>query len=557
MDFLNKAFEQLKDLFTSMTPGSRIIAGLLVVAIVTSVAFLFQADMFEKDVPILSGAPISPADQTAIIAAFGTEGLDNWEVIGSQVYVPRSRRVEYIAALVKNNALPPDFHQAFTDAVGEASPFESEQHRADRQKLAKEKEMALILRNIRGIESATVMYDVVDKGGFPRRKEYTASVSVRPAGSGELDPSLARSIRTSIAHSVAGLTAESVSVLDLNSNKTFSGSDNDLESVSEDPYAARKKWFEEHWTGMIRNALRDIKGSNVTVNVEIDPEMNRLQKEIKYDPRPTPLAQSSQKSSESKKALADRGRPGLEAQAPANAQAAVSTVPTNESSAESSQEETLSVTNQDYTQKQLASLTPKRVKVTVSIPSQYYVDVWNSRNPVAAGQTPPAPDPGELKKIEDETKKAVEVAVVTLLPEQEQGEDPYPQVNVRTAPQLPEEARPEPAMADTALAWLATNWQTLVTIGFAGLGVIMLRSMLSSPGSSADDKPFVQLEDPAGAKGADRAAEEEAESNLQGLLKKRFSQNGGPNLKNELADMVKEDPDTALGILQNWIGTPN
>ena len=558
MDFLNRAFEQLKDLFFSMTPGSRIMAGLLLVAIVTSVAFLFQSDMFQKDVPILSGSPIAPADQKAVLAAFASEGLDDYEVIGSQVYVPRSKRVDYIAALVKNDAIPPDFQDSFVQAIGNSSPFESEQHRADRQKVAKEKEMALVLRNMRGIEFATVQYDVEDKGGFPRKKVYTASVVVRPSGSEDLDPKAVKSIQNYVSHSIAGLRSENVSVTDLNTRKTFSGSDNDLASVNDDPYAARKKWFEEHWTDTIQSALRFINGNNVTVNVELDPEMNRIEKGIKYDPRPTPLASMAEKTSETKKTPINAGRPGLGAQAAgANQALAVSQTPTADQTSESNREETLAVTNQDYTQKQLASLTPKRVTVSVSIPSQYYRDVWYSRNPTPAGQQPKTPDPGELKKIEDETKKTVETTVVTLLPEQAKGEDPYPQVYVWTAPDLPETPRFEPAMADTAMAWLATNWQTLATIAFAVVGMMMLRGMLNGSGTSSDSAEPFKLEEPAESKAAADAKEDKTEDSMQGLLKKRFAQGSGPNLKNELAEMVREDPDTALGILQSWIGSTN
>ncbi|GAA4424806.1 hypothetical protein [Bremerella cremea] len=556
MDFLNKAFEQVKDLFVSMTPGSRIIAGLLVVAIVTSVAFLFQSEMFQKDVPILSGAPIAPADQKAILAAFAAETLDDYEVIGSQIYVPRSRRVDYIAALVKNNAIPPDFHDSVEKAIGEASPFESEKHRSDRQKVAREKEMALVLRNMRGIEYASVQYDIEDKGGFPRVKVYTASVVVRPSGSDDIDPKTVKSIQNYVAHSIAGLKAEHVSVTDLNSRRTYSGLDNDLASVNDDPYAARKQWFEQHWTDTIQNALRFINGNNVTVNVELDPEMNRIEKGIKYDPRPTPLASKAEKTSDIKRTPINAGRPGLEAQQP-NQQAAVSQTPMSEQTSESNREETLAVTNQDYMQKQLASLTPKRVTVSVSIPSQYYADVWHSRNPTPAGQPAKTPDPGDLKKIEDETKKAVETTVVTLLPEQAQGEDPYPQVYVMTAPQLPETATEEPAIADTAMAWLATNWQTLATIGFAVFGLMMLRSMLAGGAPSPESAQAFKLEDPAAAQAKEAKPSEESENSMQGLLKKRFNQGGGPNLKNELAEMVREDPDTALGILQNWIGSTN
>lgn len=546
MDFLNKSLEQVKDLFLSMTPGSRIIAGLLVTLIVASVAFLFQGNMFTADVPLLSGTSIAPADQKAILSAFATEGLDQYEVIGSQIFVPRSHRVDYIAALVKNNAIPPDFHQSLENAVANSSPFESEQHRSDRKKVAKEKEMALILRNMRGLEYASVQYDIEDKGGFPRRKEYTASVVVRPSGSDELDAKLVKSIQNYVSHSIAGLDVENVSVTDLNSRRTYSGTDTALAGMDDDPYAARKRWFETHWTETIQGALRFIEGANVTVNVEIDPEMNRLEKGIKYDPRPTTLAASSDKQSESKRTPNNAGQTGLEAQGP-NRQAAVSTN-TTESTSEKNREETLAVTNQDYTQRQMASLIPRRVKVSVSVPSEFYASVWSSRNPAA---TAPA-DPAELKKIEEETKKTIETTVVTLLPEQERGDDPYPQVFVWTAPQIPSKAYVEPDLADTALVWLGSNWQTLAMFALGGVALLMLRSMVKNGAGESSGEPMLKLA-PQTDDAGNPAGPETDEDSMQGLLKKRFIQSG-PNLKSELAEMVREDPDTALNILQNWIG---
>ena len=45
MDFLNKAFAQLSDLFRSMTPGARLTAGLLLVVVIVSLGYLFTHDM--------------------------------------------------------------------------------------------------------------------------------------------------------------------------------------------------------------------------------------------------------------------------------------------------------------------------------------------------------------------------------------------------------------------------------------------------------------------------------------------------------------------------------
>ncbi|MGY8767289.1 MAG: hypothetical protein ACKVH8_02500, partial [Pirellulales bacterium] len=152
MDFLSTTGEQLKEMFREMTPGSRMIAGLLAVVIIASIGFLFQGGMFVPDASLLSGASVEPADQIAVLAAFASEGLDGYHFQGSQIMVPSNKRVDYIAAMVKHNALPANFHESAEKAVTNSSPFESTQHRVDRNKVARESDMAYVLRHMRGIE---------------------------------------------------------------------------------------------------------------------------------------------------------------------------------------------------------------------------------------------------------------------------------------------------------------------------------------------------------------------------------------------------------------------
>jgi len=45
MDFLNKAYAQSKDLLLSMTPATRIVAGLLLAVIAISLFYLFQTNL--------------------------------------------------------------------------------------------------------------------------------------------------------------------------------------------------------------------------------------------------------------------------------------------------------------------------------------------------------------------------------------------------------------------------------------------------------------------------------------------------------------------------------
>ncbi|MGY8771571.1 MAG: hypothetical protein ACKVH8_24410, partial [Pirellulales bacterium] len=392
---------------------------------------------------------------------------------------------------------------------------------------------------------ATVAYDIEDKGGFPRKKEYTASVVVKPSGSDEIDDALVKSIRNYVAHSIAGLDSKSVSVTDLNSNKTYAGSENSLGSVMDDPYAARKKWFEDDWEERLQNTLSYIPGVTVTANVELSTTLNEQIQRTEIDPRPVAVDASSTKRTESTKTPGPAGSPGLASQG-TNQPAQLSST-TTENTLEESTEDQHSKVGQTNTFTQTASLIPQQVKVSVAIPSNYYLAVWNAQN-LQSGGKEQTPGPGELKKIEEETIVNVQDAVVTLLPSRPLGDDIYEPVNVVTAASMPVVPYVEPTLADTGLVWLASNWQSMAMIGVGLFALMMLRSMTKANVSVVQQDKTVSLELPLGMED-----EEEGELGMDGMLKKRFPQSG-PNLKDELVDMVREDPDTATNILQGWIG---
>ena len=50
-------------------------------------------------------------------------------------------------------------------------------------------------------------------------------------------------------------------------------------------------------------------------------------------------------------------------------------------------------------------------------------------------------------------------------------------------------------------------------------------------------------------------SDEEDDRESERVLARSFNE-PGPNLKEELTEMVRGNPDTAANILKNWIGTP-
>ena len=92
MDFLNKAFLQIKDLLRSMSPGARITAALLLVMVVVSLAYLFRYHMGGPDVYLMNGQIFNTDQFNVMEAAFGKEGLDGWDFDGPRIRIPRGQQ---------------------------------------------------------------------------------------------------------------------------------------------------------------------------------------------------------------------------------------------------------------------------------------------------------------------------------------------------------------------------------------------------------------------------------------------------------------------------------
>lgn len=84
------------------------------------------------------------------------------------------------------------------------------------------------------------------------------------------------------------------------------------------------------------------------------------------------------------------------------------------------------------------------------------------------------------------------------------------------------------------------------------VSLLMLRSMVrAAPASSPT--PDLPLPPPPSAEKPAEKTPAEGEGKGDGRLKRRGG--SGASLREELAEMVREDPDTAASILRSWIGT--
>jgi flagellar M-ring protein FliF len=556
MDFVNKAYAQLADVFKTMTPGSRIAVGVLLAAIVVALVYLFQYQVTSGDEYLLGGCPFYGDELTRAEAAFAKAGLNGSQIAdGNRIRIPRGKKEQYLAALAESSALPADFYKYLDEAAASDNPFSSTKSLEMRRWNAKQKELALIISRLKGISSATVQFDeTTSRGSLRSQTQKRAMVAVQTLA-GELDDNQIKAIRNIVVGSYAGLKSDDVSINDITSGRTYSGVE-DAGGSQESLYALYKQRYEQDWKQKLEDQLSWIQNAIVNVNVQLSPEVEDTTQQVTLDPKPITLSSTEYQKDQSTTTRELGGRPGavsneVQGNRPLTLTAGAS-APETQSNESRSQVENLS--GHTFNRKAKAPLSPNFVTAAIQFPMSHVLKVWRQTHPTPAGQSPKEPDPAELDKIRNDIKTKIEEIARNLLPPFATGTNPYPHITVQSYDDLKGEEIPAPTVASQAGTWFADNWRSLAMLGVGAFCLLMLRSMVKSTAAPTPIATAVASEQDLDHPRLHLAEEEEEiDAEHEKVLRRRF-EISGPNLKQELQELVKEDPDAAATILRNWIG---
>jgi flagellar M-ring protein FliF len=554
---VNQAIEQIRDLFASMTPAARLVSALLAGVIVVSIAFLFQGYSSGPDDLLFNGEFLPPRDADRVEAAIAKAGLGQYRREGNRFFVPRGNKSAYLAAVADAGALPADFDTLLEDTL-DLSPFVSSEERKQRMKAIRERKLSMIVRTMTGVEDARVMYDIQEPRGFGKGV-ITATVSLQPASDGSLGAQQIKMIQKAVAGAIAGLDPANVTILNLGDGSQYGGTGGYGQVAAEEfdqPYFQARTRYEQLMKGNIERLLRYIPGVQVEVSAELDEALTVTRESIKNEGEGIPLSESSQVENLTEERSEDAGRPGLQAQGPSRRGAdEVVAKSTNTESIENRDAEnfipTIRVVQSD------SGLIPKHVRAAVAIPSDYLVRVWREKNPDAPEDQ--APQNTDLDNIEKTLADQIQEIVTPLLPK-ELGENPYPNVKVTVFQSLTPDAIEPPSMSDNLTAWAGQHLNTVMMSLIALISLVMLRSLVKAA-PPADPAPALRgptlAFDTAGsqaAAGSGTGAAATAAAGDATEQRQRLRLKKGPNLRDDLTEMVREDPDAAAAILRSWIG---
>ncbi|MEN6558610.1 MAG: hypothetical protein ABFC54_10565 [Thermoguttaceae bacterium] len=532
MDFVNRAYSQLHDLFRSMTPGARWAAALSAVLAMASLGYLLTHQTVAPDADLMHGVAVAANQLPKMEAALAKANLTNYRIDGTSIRVPRGQEPIYMGALVAANALPPNFGESLIAAVNNGNAFESRDARDDRLKIARQTEMALVIRSMPGIENAFVLYDVDMKTGFQREKLITATVSVKPVGDAQLDEARVSSIRYFVAGAIAGLKPENVTVSDLN-GRTWHGVAEDAGGADENLYISLKRTYEQDLKANILNALCFIPKVTVEPTVVLDRErLIRFRQE--------------------KRTPGDEVRPTAPRNSVLPNTAAILDSLLNGSSGDAQTTPAMSGSREQI-ERESVGLTPVQARVSVGVPVSYFKKIWQEQRALEPGRSAESPDLAALDRIRVEESEKIRRHVAQLLPSSESPAKAAELVTVTTFQDIstPIE-KVAPDHVQEALTWLQQSWRTLSVLGLALVGLLVLRSIVrqlprpsatepTTPKPSATPDDFGLMRDDA------------VGSPVPPPHAQRFREIA-PAAHDEISELVDRDPDAAANVLRHWIG---
>jgi len=474
MGFLNQTFEQISDLFASMTPAARITSALLLGVIVCSMGFLFQGYKDASEEPLFGGALLQQAETQRIETALGQAGLDILPLNQGRIMVPRGQKAAYLAAIANAGALPANFHNLLEDSL-ETGMFESGKMRDQRWKAARERQLSMMISEMEGIDDAKVLYDIREPRAFGK-EEITATVSVMPSPGAILDPQRMKLIREAVAKSIATLRADSVMVFDRSNGSQYGGVSGEVVAAAfDDPYFQTRTLYEQQMRSRIESLLSDIKpGVRVQVTAELDDTLSSETRSIRPDGEAAPLRERKSTEESVNRQTEGGGQVGLRAQGP-NRQTPEQASVRNENTTASEDSETDNFIPHVEEVRRQSGLTPKHVRAAIAVPSEYLIRVWRETTPDAKPED--RPDTAMLTNIEDQVKSKIKKTVGPLFPK-ELAEDQLAKVEVTIFQSLTPAPTPEPSVASESVLWARQNTSSLIIAGMALMSLLMLRSMI-------------------------------------------------------------------------------
>ena len=544
MDFFNQTLQQARELLGSMTPGARVTAVLLVAVVVVSLAFLFQQNAAGPD-EYLFAEPQGQSQIARMTAAMAADGVQDFEIEGNFIRVPRGQRAAALAAIASAGELPADVHRIMSDELDKGSVFDSREVKQQRIKAAMERRLSETIGLMNWVEHAVVIFDERDPRGLGATRQASASVSVMPGVGETLTSERSRNVKALVTKSL-NLTPDDVTVTDL-SGGAYSGDEVSPDDFDNPLYVAKAR-IEKSIRLKLLNLLSDIRGVAIEVKAVLDDVQEKRTVEVKPVTQTATLTKQETIEDTEQVNGENAGQPGLEAQGPGRAGENGPVALQDRTKTTREDTNLQNAVGTDTQETVYAGLVIKEAWASVRVPRSHVYKVYRQQFTDLGAEVPDPIDPKEIQQFEEVLKTDIENTVTHQLPKLSLGENEQKQVGVVFFNDLTPEVPPAPSFASNAMAWTGRYWNSIAMGGLALVSLVMLRSIVTSNSQQGPPPSLGPIELPQHVADVNVTDDEEEEDERPKLKLRKAD-----SLKEDLNDMVSTDPEAAAAILSNWI----
>ena len=255
--------QQLKQLFQ----GQRY-RGLALATIVLAILAITQVNHLQPPVSTcqLFSGNLKGSDVERIQLALGSAGLNDFSVENGRILVPRAHRAKYLQAVSTHNAVPTRLREqvADTDSISMFMTHSQQKLIAAEKKKKQVREM---VARLPFVEQVWFEMDVADTSNAFESAQRTAVISIEPAENVTLDATQIDTVKRMIQGAVAGMKADQIQVIDIQSGYAHSAgrNPNQTASVQGLPALEQQNYFENR----IRRSLVGLDGVDVNVKVDV------------------------------------------------------------------------------------------------------------------------------------------------------------------------------------------------------------------------------------------------------------------------------------------------
>jgi flagellar biosynthesis/type III secretory pathway M-ring protein FliF/YscJ len=569
---LKQLYALLKDLFLSMTLGNRIVASLLVAMLLISLGYLIVGGIKRPDpnanvACLYNGYRFSPNELRAADASLSKAGFSDYRWRGDKLEVPVKKVAAYTAKLAEDKVIEESGLTRIKTAMA-LSPWESTKMMDTKMLSSKEQDAIEAIKMLGGgssIANASVISNKRPEWNtnvWARTQIYSAVAIVESVENKPLSDNTIIAISGIVAPAFGITNFKEIRIVDSKHNRTYNGAGEE-ESGGQGAYLRHQTRYQEDFNNRIYQLLPPIPGLKVETTVDLTTEFDVQYLNIEHR-KPTVLTNHVMGYDFRKEGYDRFARPGQIAQFSRPLIDPAANVSQKDLTTEKKHEN--EVTNAlpgTETKGKQAPFVPRRVLASIQIPRGHIRKVWleKNRRPNEPTAEPTAEQLSEEQNlITQDTKRSV-AKMLELY--RNPKADPLEVVEVIFYDPYTETVH-ELTNWEKTVIFLKQNWQSLSLMGLVLGGLVVLWSITKAPKPEpiviyeAPEIPLEVFEARARAKAeADAAAaeaaaiSEEEQAEINRVLDPFGSMH---SLKDEIAELIAENPEAAAAVLRQWIG---